>query len=368
MATAGSPGTNGTLVTRVDTRITDREDEAASGSSLVRSGVNEVPVCAVVVAFFPDDGFEDRLLQIEPQVEALLIVDNTPNGCGLPRLTRLLGLGGHVWTVENGSNAGVGRALNQGLEHALRLGCKWLLTLDQDTQCFGDLVRVLLRLSAACDPRPAVIGANYFDARNRRYEVLPGTDHEFYQRTTVITSGSLVDVEVARSIGGFRSDYFVDQLDHEFCLRARRHGNRVIISRKPLIVHSVGTAGGVRLPLLGTLANHPPLRKYYITRNTIATVSEYWWREPAWCIRRVGRLLLGMVLMATMEDGRIAKVRAAAAGFLDGLRERWVSATEAGFSATADAPSKACSRAGMTPGTATDPEGSDPDFGKGRGL
>jgi rhamnosyltransferase len=279
-------------------------------------------VCAVVVAFFPDDHFESRLAVVLPQVQVLVIVDNTPEPAD-DRLRRLASqYGTHVRVIENRRNLGIATALNQGLAYALENGCQWIVTLDQDSQCYPDMVDTLLEVYAACTPAPAVVGSNYFDARNAREEVKGAAAAQWQARKTVITSGSLIDTRLAQGIGGFRDDYFIDQVDHEFCLRARRHGHRIVISVKPAMAHSVGNAGGVRLPLLGTLPNHRAVRKYYIARNTVVTVAGYWRDEPAWCARRLLRLILGLFLMATLEQQRVTKVRAFAAGIVDGFAKR----------------------------------------------
>lgn len=278
-------------------------------------------VCAVVVAYFPDEGFEARLQTLLPQVAKLVVVDNTPDAILLSAEINTL-WGGRLHCITNHANRGVAVALNQGIEYVLQIGCKWLLTLDQDTRCYPDMVATLLRVHEACEPGAVVIGGNYFDTQNHQLKVATGGETECLEQKTVITSGSLVDVGAARKIGGFREDYFIDQVDHEFCLRVRAHGFRVVISRKPVMEHSVGSSGGVRLPWLGILPNHPPLRKYYIARNTVATVAKYWRREPDWCLRRSVRLLLGLLLMSTLEQQRIAKARAFAAGFMDGVLHR----------------------------------------------
>ncbi len=279
-------------------------------------------VCAVVVAFFPDQGFDERLRSLLPQVGMLVVVDNTPEESYARRLKKLFNDEGRVHIIENRVNVGIAAALNQGLEHALKHGRKWVLTLDQDTQCYPDLVATLLQVYAACEPKTAVIGGNYFDPRNGLPKVPAGEAGEFLEQKTVITSGSLIDANLADAIGGFREDYFIDQVDHEFCLRVRAHGYRVIISRKPVMAHSVGGPGGARLPLLGILPNHPPLRKYYIARNTVVTISAYWRQEPEWCLRRFVRLILGLGYMAVLEENRLAKVRAFAAGIADGIFRR----------------------------------------------
>lgn len=286
--------------------------ESASGSPLNL-------VCAVVVAYFPDEAFGTRLRGLLPQVARVVVVDNTPEEGAARRLeTTLHGLP-QVHLISSRANLGISAALNQGLHHAVNVGCKWALTLDQDTQCFPDMVDTLLGVSEACRPTPAVVGGNYRDPRSRSPQVAIGEAGAFLPQKTVITSGSLVDARLALEMGGFREDYFIDQVDHEFCLRARAYGHQVVISRKPVMVHSVGESGGVRMPWMGVLPNHPPVRKYYIARNTVVTVKAYWWREPGWCLRRLARLLLGLGGMAFLEKQGVIKVRAFASGVADGL-------------------------------------------------
>jgi rhamnosyltransferase len=277
-------------------------------------------ICAVVVAYFPDEGFEARLRAILPQVARLVVVDNTPQPISVsPELISTWG--DRLHCIANHANRGVAAALNQGLEYALRQGCPWVLTFDQDTRCHSNMVKVLGSIYDGSHPKPAVIGSNYFDPRNNKPNV-PAQGDRCLAQKTVITSGSLVNAEMARMIGNFREDYFIDQVDHEFCLRLRSQGCRVVISREPLMTHSVGHPGGAELPIFGVLPNHSPLRKYYIARNTVVTISAFWRLEPEWCLRRLTRLILGLVYTAVLEENRLAKVRAFFAGIADGVSRR----------------------------------------------
>lgn len=280
------------------------------------------PACAIVVAYFPDKEFGERLRSLLPQVAQVIVVDNTPEESAVPHLKDALHYSAQVHVIENRANAGIAAALNQGLGYALNEGYEWILTLDQDTECYPDMVNTLFKVAEACKPTPMVIGGNYFDPHNDRTKIQTDEADDFLEQKTVITSGCLIDAHLATAIGGFREDYFIDQVDHEFCLRARTHGHKVVISCKPVMSHSVGEPGGARVPLLGVLPNHPPLRKYYIARNTVVTIAEYWRREPAWCLRRLVRLLLGLVEMGLLEKHRLSKVRAFAGGVVDGLRRR----------------------------------------------
>lgn len=278
-------------------------------------------VCAVVVAYYPDVDFAARLGRILPQVAMLVMVDNTPEPVGLSA-DFMSQWHERLHCITNVGNQGIAAALNQGLAYATQMVYPWILTLDQDTLCYPDMVDILGSVYELSSPAATVIGSNYYDPQNGRAKICANSILGWRDQTTVITSGCLVNTAVAWKIGGFREDFFIDQVDHEFCLRMRSHGYRVVITTKPTMTHSVGQTGGVRLPLLGVLPNHPPLRKYYIARNTIVTVAAYWRSEPDWCIRRMVRLFLGLIEMATLEDERESKVRAFVAGVIDGVRSQ----------------------------------------------
>lgn len=288
-----------------------------------RNSVGAGRVCGVVVAYFPDAGFVDRLAVLRTQVDELVVVDNT-NGqeaawCdSLPATVTA-----QIHLIGNAENLGIAAALNQGLHHALATGCYWLLTLDQDTHSYPDMVSTLCETWLNCPFDPVVIGGNYFDTKRKRHDAALDAPTPCQERKTVITSGCLVNAQFAQAIGGFRDDYFIDQVDHEFCLRARAHGGRVVISTRPVMDHSVGGHTGPKLPLIGwMLPEHSPLRKYYITRNTIATLATYWWREPEWCLRRLVRLLIGIGSIMLLEKDTLSKLRAFVAGLVDGVRGR----------------------------------------------
>lgn len=174
-------------------------------------------VCAIVVAFFPDHDFERRIQNVLPQVGGIVIVYNTPHGGSCNSWIGRIGIdGSSVEIIENKSNLGVATALNQGLNRALERGFKWILTLDQDSLCYSDIVQTLLEVYLNSEPIPGIVGANYFDPQSGRLKVKACAAGSYVEQKTVITSGSLINAEMARAIGGFRDDYFIDQLTTSF--------------------------------------------------------------------------------------------------------------------------------------------------------
>ena len=287
------------------------------------SQTNTARTCAIVVTYLPDSGIALRLQTLAAQVDSMMVVDNTPGGrdawpVPIPTVDSI-----PFAIVENRANLGIAAALNIGLNHEMALDCRWVLTMDQDTLSYPDMVDTLLLAAEACQSAPAVIGGNYFDVKKGRHEVPGSAPGQCQEKKTVITSGCLVDAPFAREIGGFREDFFIDQVDHEFCLRARAHGRRVAITVMPVMQHSVGGWNGPRVPLLGwELPEHSALRKYYITRNSIVIARTYWRKEPVWCLVRLTRLFAGVTSIVLFEPEKAKKIRAFATGLGDGLQGR----------------------------------------------
>lgn len=263
-------------------------------------------MCAVVVTHFPPPDFGARLSLVMAQVEGVVVVDNTPTPAARLDLPGKEA-GVRLQLIANGENRGIATALNQGLACALEMGYDWVLTLDQDTTCSDDLVSVLMELATACPLRPAVVGSNHERPGGRREGACA-----FEERHVVITSGSLIDARFCREIGAFRDAFFIDQVDFEYCLRVRSHGRKVVIAWDAVMQHAIGDEHG----------RHSALREYYIARNAIALVSEYFRREPEWCRRRLADLVGDVWHVIIRDRQRVAKVRAISAGVLDALLKR----------------------------------------------
>lgn len=230
---------------------------------------------------------------------------------------------GNLLYRGNGTNLGVATALNQGLQQAVVGKYRWMLTLDQDTEWHPDMVQTLLEAAASAPSETHIIGGNYYDPRRKRFTAPVDGQAELIPTKTVITSGSLVDPAFVWDIGGYRDDYFIDQVDHEVCLRARKRGAGVAVTRRPVMTHTVGGADGIRIPFTTTtLPGHSALRKYYIARNSIVTLMGYWRHEPVWCSKRFAKMLLGVAGVVAGEHDKLTKLRAFWAGWRDAIAGR----------------------------------------------
>ncbi len=145
--------------------------------------------------------------------------------------------------IQNEENLGVATALNQGFRWAQENKFAWMLTMDQDSIPLPEMVHYLCSAYADYDQHEklAVIGSNYLpsaDAPKPEYDRRIGRAGSCWvEARDVITSGSLISIRAVEALGPFEDDLFIDSVDHEFCLRARRHGWKTIIALPTGMLH-----------------------------------------------------------------------------------------------------------------------------------
>src|SRR5256885_13917499 len=197
--------------------------------------------CAVIVTFRPDQELSDRLNRVPAHARTIVIVDNGSGPDIAATIEKACQSSGAV-LISNPENRGQAAALNQGVELALNRGFEWALLLDQDSIVLPEL---LSGAQAAYRefPKPeklAVIGADHdhpFHYKKRRRFPNAGAYREM---RTVITSGSFVQLQIFRQIGGFKAELFIDSVDDEYCMRARANGYAVIEATAFGTEHQIG--------------------------------------------------------------------------------------------------------------------------------
>jgi len=280
--------------------------------------------CAVVVTYNSDAGLAERIARISAQVSSVIIVDNGSTGSAVSHLDKI-SVRSAIRVIRNGENLGLASALNRGMCAARAGGFAWVITFDQDTIIREDLLPELRAVYDAF-PNPgwiAVIGSNYLDPTRGRTlipEDAPGP-HPWAERNSVITSGSLIPLAAFDLIGPFLPQLYIDNLDDEFCLRARSKGFHVLLAIKPLMQHSLGLARIHRTPWGPTSTpEYPAARWYYLTRNYIILIRKYYLQEPRFLAAGLFHRAAMFAKVLWFEDGRLAKLSEAVAGLVDGIR------------------------------------------------
>lgn len=282
-------------------------------------------VCGVVVTYFPDFGFPERLRRISEQVEKVILVDNCTTGEASSAIDIALRGKPNIELIKNSENLGVATALNQGAKKALGYEFLWIVAFDQDSVPQPNMVEKMLetwetypqleKLMVAgpqtifpnCSPRSAIMEC----------------DKAWEEVTHVITSGSLISVKAFESVGYFLDSLFIDYVDIEFCLRLRNRGYRIIQVRDSILLHDIGRISEHHI--LGRnvrTTHHEPIRRYYQFRNSLLLHKVYKKIQAEWC--RCNRIILIKIicLILLYERRRLRKIVQIIKGILHGLSGR----------------------------------------------
>ncbi|HET9113469.1 MAG TPA: glycosyltransferase family 2 protein [Burkholderiales bacterium] len=284
-------------------------------------------ICAIVVTYQPDPGLIARMIAIASQVRAVIVVDNASGSAYSVILDGILRLK-NLTLILNPENYGIAQALNTGVRHAAASGFDWAILLDQDTSFEPDLIASLISVYAEYPDKSnlAIIGAHFYD-RHRVTEkstVTPIAGPGWQPADWVITSGSLISLAAFTIIGPFREDLFIDFVDTEYCLRARRSGFQIIRTAKVLMQHAIGASTPHRIfGMQKWTTNHTPDRRYYMTRNyTILLRESGKHRFGLWAVKGLIASLKSIKRIALYEQDKAAKLIAVFQGWSDAVRGR----------------------------------------------
>ncbi len=287
-------------------------------------------VVAVVVSYRPDlQVLDNALTQIENQVDQIVIVDNTADDTTVAPAS--LAASHHARYLPQSCNLGLAAALNIGIDAARAAGATHVLLLDQDSIATSGMVNHLLTSLQAAGDCVAAAGPVYRNTHNgRRYPFwrvgFPRAHKINCNADTVvecdflITSGSLIPIGAIDAVGLMDGGLFIDNVDLDWCFRARKTGWRLLGVGAATLDHTLGDRV---VTILGTtglgVALHGPQRQYFITRNRLLM-----YRRPhtpwRWIAQDIIRLPLKMVLLAMHGRPRRASLAAMFHGFIDGVR------------------------------------------------
>jgi rhamnosyltransferase len=285
---------------------------------------NGQDVCAITVAYHPDEDFPARIERILREVGALVIVNNGADDAEL-RMLRDLATNSLITLISNAENVGIARALNIGVWRAMTLGFKWALLLDQDSWIDDDMVQTLIAASATYPDRDrlGVIGAGYREVDVPLQRATgESVDVNWEEVASVITSGSLIPLKAHAAIGAFREDFFIDHVDTEYCFRARAMGYGIIRTRRAIMSHTIGAISRHQVLWMKKWTfNHAADRRYYIARNDTVMLREFGHHMVGlWALKSFGRCVRLCKRIALYEQKKTYKIVSVAQGWWDGVR------------------------------------------------
>ena len=299
--------------------------------------MNAPGVLAAVVTHDPDAGLAGRLASLAAQAEALVVVDNgSADLAAIEAAARAAG----ARLIANPRNLGIAAALNQAAALAREENFAWLATFDHDSLAPRGALGALLDLAErlpdreraavlAMSPRDRATGRSYAGAADTLAE-----GSGWREVRVAISSGSLVRLAAFEEVGPFDEPLFIDGVDHDFCLRCRAGGWRIVEASEVQLDHSLGAIGHARVAGRRiAISNHSADRRYYMARNGLELLWRHFRTDPVWSLGAARRLATGSLAAVLFERDRAAKLSAIAQGAADFACRRFGPRTKAGGSA-----------------------------------
>lgn len=269
-----------------------------------------------VILYHPEGDVAEKIGKYDDSVEKLYIVDN---GGGEEVICRVTEAHHNVVVLTMPGNMGIAYPLNRVLEECQKAGHTHLFVMDQDSVfCDGSLkpyIQAAAKLNwqniLTVAPCPVLGYKNVGQIR-------------LCETRAVMTGGSILQVANALKVGGFNEDYFIDEVDFEFCYRGLLQGFKVGIFQGVYIKYMVGNLQIRRLfGKIIRVLNHSHIRKYYIIRNRYVTYWKYRSIDKQDFYKQYvtgsWEMLLGVLFF---EQDKLRKLRYMLYGLMDGIRGR----------------------------------------------
>jgi rhamnosyltransferase len=277
-------------------------------------------VACVIVFFNPTDASIDTVAALAGFPYPVVVVVNQASSKQVAALMLL----NHVHVIQNMSNLGLAKALNQGLGFAFdELNVRYVIAFDQDSVPEPSLPQSLaFELAAAGSDRVACIGPVLVDRKsmNTRYAYDPQAGIDKLEPRTIPTSGTLFTREAWREVGPMLEPLFIDGIDHEWCFRAYSKGYRVAVSRDVTLLHDMGDAG-IRFMGRFKPIHRSPIRHYFIIRNTVYLCS-LGYIPKSWKLSELLKTIRRIAVYLAVSADRIKSLRLMCRGLRDGFSGR----------------------------------------------
>lgn len=293
--------------------ITDKEDRDSQFKQIL----------CVIVTYNPDIGaLAENIRSVKDQVAGILVVDNSTTEKTRESIRKFC-LEKKIQLLSNQFNLGIAGALNRSLDWARTHQYDSLLTMDQDSTVCDDYVRNLLSAYTKIgeNKKIGILAPVHFDKKtgylSRGYRL---DRKEFVAKDIVMTSGNLLPLGVFSEIGGFDEDLFIEYVDHDFCLRLKKHGYSIYMVRDARLGHNLGDARKHYLgPYFFFSHNYLPVRRYYRARNRFVLYRRHFGK---WILHDQLFALKDFIKIALVEKSKFQKLKATALGTFDGLLGR----------------------------------------------
>lgn len=249
---------------------------------------------AVVTLFNPEDDVLDNIRSYLPYVKELLVIDNSE----VPYDLSILKEEFNITVFCDYKNLGIATALNLALKYAEKKEYKWLLTMDQDSYFKREEIRKFITFfNEMSHDDLAIFSPLHNEKMIEKNKVIHTSKH------FVMTSGNIINVQKSLNIDGFDERLFIDEVDHDFCLRLGKAKYIIIQNQNCYLNHTLGNQCET-----SNKTRYSAKRLYYMSRNYLFLRAKHQESSPTFFKERDKYLLkffIKQILYSSKKKKRI---------------------------------------------------------------
>lgn len=234
---------------------------------------NKQLLAGCIILYHPNSSVIKNVGTFIDFVNVLYVIDNSEKiDEGLIKTLCLLS--SKIIYLPQNKNVGVATALNISAKLAVKANYNWLLTMDQDSY-FAERDFFHSWKTAVGNTNIGLIAASYTKQYDRWHKEYSENFNEIH---FIVTSGNIINLMAWNNVKGFEEKLFIDEVDHDYCLKLRQHGYKILISTKVFMKHFIGdiiVKDKRSLISDNNLNLHSPVRYYYIARNVLYLCKKY---------------------------------------------------------------------------------------------
>lgn len=276
-------------------------------------------ILAIIVTYHPPLNLIENIRAIQSQVDQVLIVDNSIDSEAQERVLKITQQTG-IQLIQNKKNLGIARALNQGFDFGVSNHFEFCITFDHDSRPDSSYVQTLLDVYRAKSVSHKIgwLAGSFKDVSTGASN--KPRSNKLVKIAVAMTSGAFIPTALYEIIGGFREDFFIDYVDHEYCLRLQVFGFSVYLVPEATMHHELGKMKAEHWGMFQFYSmNYTQERRYFISRNRLILIKEFlifspkmFWNDSLFYIKELIKIVF-------VENQTWSKLKGCWHGTIDGL-------------------------------------------------
>lgn len=210
--------------------------------------------------------------------------------------------------IELNENLGQAKALNIGFEEALSMNINLLLTLDQDSKLIEkseNLIKIInlysqKYINPACFSFTSITGPKV--KKENPKIIRPNLC------LTSITAGSVYLTSAWSELKGFKNELFIEGIDTEFSIRAKKNKFNFYKFYHPIIIHDAGISIKRNFLFFDLfIRKHSDIRTYLQYRNNLPIFIKHLTLFPIWSLKSLFNLFIKKLFLIILSSDNISK-------------------------------------------------------------